>query len=479
MNNKTPFIAIVVALALFTAGGALADHFDIIASYNGPWSWNVLTMTEWSEGSGMDVSTFYKGTAEITGYSGSATDIAIPNKIVWHHDLTGPDLSNHFEYEVEIVGIGESAFRNCTGLTSVTIPDSVMSIANGAFYYCTSLTSVTIPASVTSIEEYAFAFCYDLKNVFLSDIAAWCAISNLYHLSPFVYASNLYLNGRLVTALTIPDGVASIPPYAFYNCDCLQSVHIPASVTNICDFAFGNCDNLVEISVPQCAMTKGLDIVFPNSYQKLRRLTLGHDVTSIRDDEFKNFWALNEFAVEAGSTNFSVAADGCLYDIGMTTLVACPRNATGITIPATVTKIHDNALDGCGALWANWYKALSNLAANGGGFSGASGSSEIPDLRYTLANGVADRSIATVTVEGDCAIDAFVLADGKVFDTVLRVINVSDTAATLSLPAGYAYERLKGTSPLTIPATSTNLLTITRTADRAFFVAREQLEPAQ
>ena len=69
--------------------------------------------------------------------------------------------------------------------------------------------------------------------------------------------------------------------------------------------------------------------------------------------------------------------------------------------------------------------------------------------------------------------------DGKVFDTVLRVINVADSAATLSLPSGYSYERLRGTAPLTIPASSTNLLTITRTTDRTFFVAREELEPAQ
>ena len=79
----------------------------------------------------------------------------------------------------------------------------------------------------------------------------------------------------------------------------------------------------------------------------------------------------------------------------------------------------------------------------------------------------------------DSAIDAFVLTDGKVFDTVLRVINVSTSPSTLSLPSGYAYERLKGTAPLTIPALSTNLLTITRTADRVFFVAREELEAAQ
>ena len=124
-----------------------------------------------------------------------------------------------------------------------------------------------------------------------------------------------------------------------------------------------------------------------------------------------------------------------------------------------MTSIASDAFDNCPKLWASWYKAH--------------------DARYALASGVTDRAIATVTVDGDSAIDPFVLTDGKVFDTVLRVINTSATPSTLTLPSGYAYERLKGTAPLTIPALSTNLLTITRTADRVFFVAREELEAAQ
>ena len=96
-----------------------------------------------------------------------------------------------------------------------------------------------------------------------------------------------------------------------------------------------------------------------------------------------------------------------------------------------------------------------------------------------LAAAPADRTISTVTVDADCAIDSFVLTDGKVYDTVLRIVNTADHAVTLSLPSGYSYERFKGTSPLTIPANSANMLTITRTADRVFFVTREELESIQ
>jgi hypothetical protein len=126
----------------------------------------------------------------------------------------------------------------------------------------------------------------------------------------------------------------------------------------------------------------------------------------------------------------------------------------------------------------DWYRALANLVANGGGSSGGE-TAAVPDPRYDITARPADRSVATVTVDGDMAIDSFVLSKGKVYDTVLRVINVSGVDATLSLPQGYIYEQFKGAKPLVIPPASTNLLTITRTADKVFFVSREELEIAQ
>ena len=64
-----------------------------------------------------------------------------------------------------VTSIGYDAFAHCSGLTSVTIPNSVTSIGSSAFYSCSGLTSVTIPNSVTSIGEDAFSFCSGLTSV--------------------------------------------------------------------------------------------------------------------------------------------------------------------------------------------------------------------------------------------------------------------------------------------------------------------------
>ena len=84
--------------------------------------------------------------------------------------------------------IANSAFEDCSSLTSITIPDSLTSIGNFAFYGCSSLTSVTIGDGVRSIGYYAFSGCSSL------------------------------------TSITIPDSVTSIGEYAFSNCSRLSSV---------------------------------------------------------------------------------------------------------------------------------------------------------------------------------------------------------------------------------------------------------------
>ena len=122
------------------------------------------------------------------------------------------------------------------------------SIGESAFAYCTDLTSVAIGAGVTSIGNYAFRSCTGLTSVYYTgDIAGWCGISGLDE--AMSRGRTLYIDGSKVEgAIAIPDGVTSIPSYAFAYQTGITSVTIPDSVTSIGDWAFYNCTGLLSVT---------------------------------------------------------------------------------------------------------------------------------------------------------------------------------------------------------------------------------------
>ena len=169
--------------------------------------------------------------------------------------------------------------------TSITIPDGVTAIPSYAFSHCTGLTSITIPDSVTSIGYYAFAACNKLQNIYITDIAAWCNISGLSNLMEYGASDkNLYINYKLATSITIPNGVKTIPSYAFDGCSCLTSITIPNSVTSIGDYAFTST-GLKSITIPDSVTSIGDDAFF--NCTGLTSVTIPDSVTSIGESAFQ------------------------------------------------------------------------------------------------------------------------------------------------------------------------------------------------
>ena len=208
-----------------------------------------------------------------------------------------------------VTNIGESAFEDCSSLTSVTIPDSVTSIGSSAFYGCSKLTSVTIPDSVTSIGDSTFYNCSGL------------------------------------TSVTIPNSVTSIETWAFNGCSGLTSVTIPNSVTNIGSYAFSDCSSLTSVTIPNSVTSIG-SYAF-RGCSGLTSVTIPNSVTSIGSYAFRGCSGLTSVTIPDSVTNIGYAAfyccasltnivfEGNAPDIGEDVFVEVNPNCTVYVRPGT------------------------------------------------------------------------------------------------------------------------------------------------
>ena len=186
-------------------------------------------------------------------------------------DITIPSSIKVNESEYTVREIEGSAFRDCSGLTSVTILNSVTSIGNYAFMDCSSLTSITIPNSVTSIGYYAFEGCTSLTSVTIPN-----SVTSI--------GEKTFSGCSGLTSVTIPNSVTKIGLWAFEACSSLTSITIPNSVTRIVGGAFKGCSSLTSIKIPNSVTSIEASTFIDCS--SLTSVTIPNSVISIGSEPF-------------------------------------------------------------------------------------------------------------------------------------------------------------------------------------------------
>ena len=195
---------------------------------------------------------------------------------------------------LSVVEIAEEAFYQCTGLTGVTIPNSVTSIEGSAFA-STGLTTVTIPGGVTTIGTFVFDQCNELKRIEVAaESTTFTSVDGVLFSadkSTLVYCPN----GRSGT-YAVPDGVTTIGATAFAHCALLEGVSLPAGVTRIEASAFQDCNHLKAFTLPQGVEEIG-DYAF-GMCQKLTEILIPHSVTVLGIRAFAGCMGLSKVFLE-------------------------------------------------------------------------------------------------------------------------------------------------------------------------------------
>ena len=303
----------------------------------------------------------------IKGANSCTGNMEIPEKVVY----------NGTEYRV--TSIKESAFSGCSGLTSVTIPNSVKTIGDyafgackglisvnlsnslqsiglAAFHNCTSLTSINIPNSVTTIRDHAFYLCQKLTTASIGS-------------SVTAIGGNAFSDCNSLKSITIPNCVKTIGSYAFKNCSSLTSITIPNSVTEIGEALVEGCSGLQNIFVEEGntvydSRENCFAIIKTNNNELIAgcmSTKIPNSVRAIGSRAFYNCTGLRTVTIPDGATSIGSAAfAGCtdlrsvtipnsVTEIGGGAFYFC-RSLRSITIPNSVTTIENQTFAGCDRL---------------------------------------------------------------------------------------------------------------------------------
>jgi hypothetical protein len=279
----------------------------------------------------------------------------IANSPIYSGNIVIPETFTYNSKTYTVTELDKFAFLQCTGLTSVSLPNTLEKI-NMTFYECTALTSITIPESVTTLNPDAFAYCSGLQEIYCKSYRSVPSMGStkFYHISTDlpIYVPTPLLNDyrtqwsgmtniqpepiirdglyftidpakQNATVVQHPDGAGGYDPLvnvtipetieaygqtfsvdtigknAFYGCEELLSITMPKSIVSIEEYAFYNCRGVKQFIIPENVTSIGQRAFW--DCKEMTSLAIYGNVATIGDYAFRNCSKIASITCEAAT----------------------------------------------------------------------------------------------------------------------------------------------------------------------------------
>jgi len=239
-------------------------------------------------------------------------EISLPNGLnnVSNHSFYGCSRLKSIDLPNGITSINKSAFYGCDALAGLVVPEGTTSIGCFAFFSCSKIDEIQLADSVEQIGYKAFADCENLERINIPLNWNECFSSSTSSTGTN-YQGNVFSGCAMLTQVSVPEGKASIPDYAFCNCSSLRDVFLPDSLTSIGNYAFYGCNSLTSINIPN-----GVSIIPKSAFSNCSSLlvvNVPQSIDAIEQNAFNNCASLekiNYASTEANWNNIAVNTSG-------------------------------------------------------------------------------------------------------------------------------------------------------------------------
>ena len=257
---------------------------------------------------GKTVSVTYKD----TGYNSYSGTVNIPATVV----------NNGTTYTV--TEIGQYAFRTCSGLTNVVIPNTITTIDFDAFYACTALTSIKVASGNTAYDSRNN--CNAIIETATNTLIAGCNASSI-PTTVTAIGNSAFKGCYDLTDTQLHDNITSIGRSAYESCTGLTSLRIPAKVNSIDATAFIGCDNIASITVDNRNTTydsrRNCNAIIETASSKLVRgcmnTIIPDGIVTIGEYAFRNYMTMTHIHIPASVT--SIESEGFMYTYALETII--------------------------------------------------------------------------------------------------------------------------------------------------------------